>query len=169
MGKKDILKGKTETQVWRSQGNVCLNPTQLNTKLADTSGATLSQSTLMMKTLAIVFHSELEKVGSFFVPGVGLFQSVYTPPMPGRMKSVCGALRAIPPQPSKTSVEFTPFKEVVDLLSDTKRRLEGPGERAGGSASAEAPAGLVDLNSPEQHSSSDGEAALKDVQPQTPK
>ena len=47
MGKKDILKGKTELQVWRSQGNVCLNPTQLNTKLADTSGATLSQSTLI--------------------------------------------------------------------------------------------------------------------------
>ena len=122
-----------------------------------------------MKTLAIVFHSELEKVGSFFVPGVGLFQSVYTPPMPGRMKSVCGAKRAIPPQPSKTSVKFTPFKEVVDLLSETKHRLEGPGERAGGSASAEAPAGLVDLNSPEQHSSSDGDDALKDVQPQTPK
>ena len=165
MGKKDILKGKTELQVWRSQGNVCLKSNQLNQKLADTSGATLTQSTLMMKTLAILFHSELEKVGSFFVPGVGLFQSVYTPPMPGRMKSVCGAKRAIPPQPSKTSVKFTPFKEVVDLLSDTKRRLEGPGEQAGGSGS-EASAGLADLNSPEQHSG--GEGALEDVQPQTP-
>ena len=167
MGKKDILKGKTELQVWRSQGNVCLNPTQLNTKLADTSGATLSQSTLMMKTLAIVFHSELEKVGSFFVPGVGLFQSVYTPPVPGRTKNVCGTLRTCAPQASKTSVKFTPFKEVEDLLSDTRRRLEGPGEQAGGSASAdEVPAGLTDLNSPEQHSS--GEDALEDVQPQTP-
>ena len=166
MGKKDILKGKTEMQMWRSQGSVCLNPKQLNTKLADTSGATLSQSTLMMKTLAIIFHSELEKVGSFFVSGVGLFQSVHTPPMPGYKKSVCGAMRVCAPRPSKTSVKFTPFKEVVDLLSDTKRRLEGPGERAGGSASAEAPAGLADLNSPEQHSG--GEDALEDVQPQTP-
>ena len=167
MGKKDILKGKTELQVWRSQGSVCLNPKQLNKKLADTSGATLSQSTLMMKTLAIVFHSELEKVGSFFVPGVGLFQRVYTPPVPGRMKNVCGSWRAIPPQASKTSVKFTPFKEVVDLLSDTKRRLEGPGEQAGGSAS-EAPAGWADLNSPEQQSGDEVAPELENVQPQTP-
>ena len=168
MGKKDILKGKTEMQMWRSQGSVCLNPKQLNKKLADTSGATLSQSTLMMKTLAIIrSKSELEKVGSFFVPGVGLFQRVYTPPVPGRMKNVCGTWRTCAPQASKTSVKFTPFKEVVDLLSDTRRRLEGPGEQAGGSASAdEAPAGLADLNSPEQHSG--GEDALEDVQPQTP-
>ena len=138
--KKNILKGKTEGQAWRIHGKSCCSfPAEWTNTIAAAAGVTICQANLMMKTLSVVFVKELEQKSSIFIPGIGTFQANYYPPVPGYMKLVFGKFKAVKPEPSHTAVHFTPFHEVEELLSASKRVLESLPAPIGSTSSGSSP------------------------------
>eukprot|EP00959_Pyramimonas_sp_CCMP1952_P365878 7662935-Pyramimonas_sp.AAC.1 len=89
-----------------------MSPKAWRGRLAISSGVTIGQAAVMMKSFQAIFAAELERNHTVVIPGVGTFHRHYVAPIPSIMKPIFGKRIKMDPVPAKFTVRFKPFIEV---------------------------------------------------------